>query len=339
MIAITGGGTGGHLSIVKALKNELNSRGIEPIYIGSDRGQDRAWFEEAEGFLQKYFLSSQGVVNKKGIKKLVALKEILKSSFICKDIFKKHNITSLICVGGYSAAPASIATIFSKVNLYIHEQNATIGKLNKILKPFAKEFFSSYESSSPVKDYPVDKIFFEKRREIERLKTIIFLGGSQGSTAINNLALEIASELAKRGIKIIHQSGKNDFSRIRSFYEQNGIEADIFDFDKNLIDKISQADFAISRSGASTLWELCALGIPSLFIPYPYAASDHQYFNAKMLANKNLALLRRESEIKSRDILQEIENLDLKIISKNLKNAISPNGAEKIIECIYHRKS
>ncbi len=339
MIAITGGGTGGHLAIARALKNELNARGINPIYIGSIKGQDRVWFENEDGFSHKYFLSSQGVVNKKGIHKFLALSEIIKSSFICKDIFKKHHIKNLICVGGYSAAPASLATVFSKVNLYIHEQNATTGKLNKLLKPFAKEFFSSYKTSSKVRDYPVDKIFFEKRKTITKLKTIIFLGGSQGSTAINNLALSLAHELTKKRIKIVHQSGKNDFEKIKNFYEQNDIKADVFDFSKNLIDKIAQADFAISRSGASTLWELCALAVPSLFIPYPYAAGDHQYFNAKILADKNLALLKKENEIDSKNILQEIENLNLQSISKNLKSIISPNGAKNIIEYIYPHKN
>ncbi|MCF6173562.1 MAG: UDP-N-acetylglucosamine--N-acetylmuramyl-(pentapeptide) pyrophosphoryl-undecaprenol N-acetylglucosamine transferase [Campylobacteraceae bacterium] len=334
MIAITGGGTGGHLAIAKALKDELNSRGIKPVYIGSLKGQDRTWFENENGFEQKYFLKSQGVVNKRGLKKLFALSGIIKSSFTCRSIFKKHQIKSLICVGGYSAAPASLATVFGDVNLYIHEQNAIIGRLNRLLKPFCKEFFSSYEKDSTVKDYPVNKIFFEKRKDITELKTIIFLGGSQGSTAINKLALALATQLNEKSIKIIHQCGKNDFVKMKNFYEQNNIYADVFDFSKNLINKISQADFAISRSGASTLWELCALAIPSLFIPYPYAASDHQYSNAKMLADKNLALLKRESEIDEKNILHEIEQLDLKEMSKNLKETISLDGAKKIIDTL-----
>ena len=334
MIALTGGGTGGHLSIIRALKNALNQKGIKPVFIGSNRGQDRSWFENDNGFSQKYFLNSQGIVNKSGYKKLSSLIEILKSSSTCRDIFRDNNIKNLISVGGYSAAPASFATIGSRVNLYIHEQNATMGRLNKILKPFAKEFFSSYDKNSKVKDYPVDISFFKYRREINELKTIIFLGGSQGSKAINDLALNLAKELNSRNIQIIHQTGKNNFIEIKEFYETNSIDADVFDFSSNLIEKISKADFAISRAGASTLWELCALSIPSLFIPYPYAAGDHQYFNAKSLADKNLALLKRESEIYQKDILDEITKLNLGVISKKLKNEISPHGAKKIIENI-----
>jgi len=333
-IAITGGGTGGHLCIARAFKNELNKKGIKPIYIGSTSGQDKSWFEKEDGFSEVYFLNSRGVVNKKGLKKLTSLGNILKSSLACRGIFKKHNIKDLICVGGYSAAPASFASIFGGINLYIHEQNATMGRLNKLLKPFAKELFSSYDKHSKVKDYPVEDVFFKNSKRITELKTIIFLGGSQGSLAINKLALSFAPELEKKGVKIIHQTGKNDFENIKEFYIKNNIKAEIFDFSKDIVNKISKADFAISRSGASTLWELCALSIPSLFIPYPYAAGDHQYFNAKVLVDQNLALLKRENEIKDTNILGEIQNLDLENISKKLKKSIQPDGAKKIIEYI-----
>lgn len=120
MIAITGGGTGGHLAIARALKDELNNRNIKPIYIGSQSGQDKSWFENDTGFEKTYFLNSSGVVNKKGIKKIAVLFEILKSAFYCKKLFKKHNIKAIFCVGGYSAAPASFASILSFLPLYIH---------------------------------------------------------------------------------------------------------------------------------------------------------------------------------------------------------------------------
>lgn len=334
MIALSGGGTGGHLSIVRALKNALNQRGIKPIYIGSKNGQDMAWFEHDEGFSDKIFLDSQGVVNKKGLSKLHSLNEIIKSAVICRKIFKKHQITDVISVGGYSAAPASLATIFNDVNLYVHEQNAAVGRLNKILRPFAKEFFSSYDEKSKIKDYPVDMSFFAQTKEINLLKTVIFLGGSQGAKAINTLAMNLAKELSEKGIRIIHQCGKKNFEETAKFYSEHGIEADVFDFDPNLIEKISAADFAISRSGASTLWELCALGIPSLFIPYPYAAGDHQYYNAKELFDQGLALLKRENEIDPKTILDEITNVDLQTVSQNLKNHIAPNGAEKIVDFV-----
>ena len=111
MIAITGGGTGGHLVIARAIKEELNRRGIKPIYIGSTGGQDKAWFENDEGFEKVYFLHSQGVVNKKGFKKILSLVDIIRSAFSCHAIFREHRIQAILSVGGYSAAPASLAAL------------------------------------------------------------------------------------------------------------------------------------------------------------------------------------------------------------------------------------
>ncbi|WP_024953774.1 undecaprenyldiphospho-muramoylpentapeptide beta-N-acetylglucosaminyltransferase [Sulfurospirillum arcachonense] len=333
-IAITGGGTGGHLAIANALKEELNSRGLKPIYIGSTTGQDENWFKNDTGFEKAYFLNSRGVVNKKGLKKLFVLKDILKSSLTCKDIFKIHKVKAVFCVGGYSAAPAAFASIYTRTPLYIHEQNAVIGTLNKILKPFAKEFFSSYDINSKVKEYPVSDKFFESRKIREELKTIIFLGGSQGASFINDLATKIVPKLIKNNIQVIHQTGKNDYEKIKNFYEKNSLDVDCFAFSKSLIDKLSNADFAVSRAGASTLWELSANALPTLFIPYPYAAKNHQYFNAQELVSKKAALLKTQNELDEEMLWDILEKLTISDISENLSNIITKNGIQKIADII-----
>ncbi|WP_456489406.1 undecaprenyldiphospho-muramoylpentapeptide beta-N-acetylglucosaminyltransferase [Caminibacter pacificus] len=329
-ILITGGGTGGHLKIAKVIKEELTKKGIKPIYVGSTKGADKEWFAQDEGFSEKYFLDSSGVVNKKGLGKINSLSNIIKLSFDAKKIIKKHNVKAVFSVGGYSAAPASFGAIFSNTPLFIHEQNAHIGSLNKILKPFSKKFFNTFLYNDP---YPVEDKFFERARIRKELKTIIFLGGSQGAVAINDFAMQIAPLLKQKNIKIIHQCGKRDFERVKNFYEKNSIEADVFDFDKNLIEKIEKADFAISRAGASTLFELAANQIPTLFVPYPYAAGDHQYHNAKFLADKNAALVIRQNELKI-EILDKILNLNLEEMSKNLKNVNKKEGAKYIADRI-----
>ncbi len=335
MIAITGGGTGGHLTIAKAIKEELNKRGIKPVFIGSTYGQDMEWFKEDKGFKEKYFFDTSGVVNKKGFDKFSSIFSILNYSFKCKNIFKKHEIKKIFSVGGYSAAPSSFASIFFSKELYIHEQNSITGSLNKILKPFCKAFFCSFDEKSPIKDYPIREIFFKNYRVRKEIKTVIFLGGSQGASFINDFAMKCSKNLFKIGIKIIHQCGKRDFEKVKSFYEKNEIEAEVFDFSKELPIFLKKADFAVSRAGASTLFELTALGLPALFIPYPYAAKNHQYFNAKYLFDKNLAFLKTQNEIKEEDLF-EILDIDLEKISKNLKNVISPNGAKKIVDYILN---
>ena len=335
-IAITGGGTGGHLTIAKAIKEELNKLGLKPIFIGSQNGQDKLWFEDDEGFSQKYFFSTGGVVNKGFVGKITSLLNILKYTLKCKYIFKKHNIDAVFSVGGYSAAPASFASILFKKPLYIHEQNAIVGNLNKLLKPRAKAFFSSYHDDSALKAYPIRDIYFQNARVRNTIKTIIFLGGSQGATAINNFAMQIAPLLKEKGINIIHQSGKRDYEKLKKFYHDNNIEVELFDFTKNLEDKIKQADFAVSRSGASTMWELVASLLPALFIPYPYAANDHQYHNALFLKEKGLCFLKRENELDP-SIINEILDTDISKISLELNNQIQQGGAKKIVDFMMQK--
>jgi len=331
MIAITGGGTGGHLVIAKAIKEELNHRGIKPIYIGSTAGQDRAWFEGDSGFSHTYFLESQGVVNKKGLQKLRSLFAIVQSAFTCNALFKKHAITSVFSVGGYSAAPASFAALFTCKPLFIHEQNAITGKLNTLLKPFAKKFFSSYDTKATLTPYPVNEAFFTTQRERDKLKTLIFLGGSQGATFINQLAKQTAQSLHQKGIRIMHQTGSKEYDALKTFYEEEGIMADVFAFSHEMPTKLAQADCAISRSGASTLWELCANGLPSIFIPFPHAAANHQYFNAKALADKALALIEKQDALEPQMLLNLLEDMDIKTISQGLKNTIQRGGAKEIV--------
>lgn len=332
MIAITGGGTGGHLSIARALGAELKNRGIKAIFIGSTHGQDRAWFENSDLFEKAYFLQSSGVVNKKGLAKLNSLLNIFKLAFSSLKIFKTHGVTKVISVGGYSSAPASFGAILGRKELFIHEQNALTGKLNKLLKPFAKKFYSSYEK--PKFDYPVNSIFFDTSRVREGVKTIIFLGGSQGASFINSLATELAPKLVNLGYEMIHQCGEKEFEKILQIYKEQNLSDKItlVGFCTNLHELIARADLCVGRSGASTLWELCANGIPAIFIPFPYAAGDHQFYNAKFLQEQGLCAIVRQNEADEEKILNLIQNYAVKQISENLRHTIDKNGAKTIID-------
>ncbi|MCF6201806.1 MAG: undecaprenyldiphospho-muramoylpentapeptide beta-N-acetylglucosaminyltransferase, partial [Hydrogenimonas sp.] len=324
-ILLTGGGTGGHLAIVRAVKEELLKRGIKPYYIGSTAGQDRNWFEDDEDFEEKLFLPSKGVVNKKGVAKLSSLMEVLRSAMRAGRFMKSRSVDAVLSVGGFSAAPASFAAVALRAPLFVHEQNAVSGKLNRILKPFAKSFFNSYGNGAV--SYPVSDIFFEKARIRESVESVIFLGGSQGARAINDFALSVAPKLKGRGIKIIHQTGGADLARVKMGYEKQSIEADIFPFSKEIAEKIAEADFAVSRAGASTLWELAANGIPTLFVPYPYAAGDHQYHNAKYLADKDAGWVLREEELRRESFWKIIEDEDMQRVSERLRQEAKRGGA------------
>jgi len=361
-IIMTGGGTGGHLAIVKAVKEALvteqgagnreqeesHSRldrespvsdlRVKPeddatvpklIYIGSTKGQDKQWFAEDEDFAAKYFFETRGVVNQRGLGKLKSLWMMFHAMRQARKLLKKHDAKVVFSVGGFSSAATAIAAKTLRIPLVIHEQNAALGSLNKLLKPYADVFISSYLEESPIKAYPIKEIFFEKAHVREKVGTVIFLGGSQGARAINDLALSIAPELKVRGIKIIHQAGANNIEMVEKAYEEFDIEAEVFGFTTKLADYMNEADLAIARAGASTLWELCATALPTLFIPYPYAASDHQYHNAKFLVEKELAWLMRESEIDQEKVLALLDE-DLTEKSRGLMEIVERDGSKQI---------
>ena len=326
-IVMTGGGTGGHLVIIKAVKEHLKEE--ELVYIGSTKGQDKQWFGKDDDFAYKYFFETRGVVNQGSLGKISSLFMMFKATLQAIRLLKKHQAKVVFSVGGFSSAATAFAAKILRIPLVIHEQNAAVGSLNKLLKPYATAFISSYLEESPIKAYPIKQIFFENARIRHEVKTIIFLGGSQGAKAINTLALEMAEELRKRDISIIHQAGEKHIAEVEKAYADLGIKAEVFGFTTKLAEYMKEADIAIARAGASTLWELSSTALPALFIPYPYAASDHQYYNAQFLVNKDLGWLMREKEIDKEKVLALLEeNLEEK--SKGLIKIVEKEGSEKI---------
>lgn len=330
-LCITGGGTGGHLMIAQSLVEAAVRDGHEVIFIGSINGQDKKYFQSNSSFSHVYFLQTTGVVNQKGLSKLKALFKVFLAFLKSRKILKLHKIQATYSVGGFSAAPASFATLSKFLPLFIHEQNAVVGRLNSLLKPYAKRFIHAYDESSPIKGYPVKDELFKSARVREELKTIIFLGGSHGAKAINDLALSVAYKLQKKDIKIIHQAGINDFERVKEEYEKLGVEVELYSFTKELDKLIAEADLAVSRAGASTLWELIANGLPALFIPYPYAAGDHQFFNAKFIVENDLGWCEREGE-KLRSKMISILKEPLKQKSEALLKYSKKDVAKKMIQ-------
>ncbi len=330
-IVMTGGGTGGHLTIIKAVKEHLLDENL--IYIGSTKGQDQAWFKDDIQFKNTYFLETQGVVNQGLLGKVKSISMLFKATLKARRLLKNTKANVVFCVGGFSAAPTSFAAISLGIPLVIHEQNAAIGSLNKLLRSRAKAFISSYEEQSPISAYPIKNEFFEKSRIRENIKTIMFLGGSQGAKAINELALKLAPTLKEKNIKIIHQAGERNIEEVKNSYEALDIEAEVFGFTKELSTYMQKADFAIARSGASTLWELSAIACPTLYIPYPYAAGDHQFYNAKFLVEQDVAWIMRESELDHEKVIALLE-VNMKEKSTKLQGMIEKDGAKQIAELL-----
>lgn len=329
-----------------ARRNGQNGGFGEVVYVGSISGQDKQWFEidsplgdslsnttnarildsrknakvDRENtkathsskkpiFSATYFLPTSGVVDKRGIAKILSLLHHLKSLKTIRAIFAKHDIKAVISVGGFSAAPASIGAIVFGKPLFIHEQNAIKGRLNALLSPFARCVFSSFGKRRV--PYPIKSQAREKARVRTEIKTIAFIGGSQGARTINHLAISLAPTLLSLGFRIIHQCGQNELESTKAKYAEIGIgtcaqkeahssvdnkKLELFGFSTDILSYLESADICIGRAGASSVWENAALGLPMIYVPYPYAASNHQVHNAEFFASKGLGLVLVESK-------------------------------------------
>ena len=309
-------------------------------------------------FSATYFLPTSGVVNKRGIAKILSLLHHLKSLKTIYHIFAKHNVKAVISVGGFSAAPASIGAIVFGKPLFIHEQNAIKGRLNALLSPFAKRVFSSFDKNRV--PYPIKSQAREKARVRTEIKTIAFIGGSQGARTINHLAISLAPTLLSLGFRIIHQCGQNELESTKAKYAEIGISIDaqkdagnkadkieIFGFSTDILSFLASADICIGRAGASSVWENATLGLPMIYVPYPYAASNHQVHNAEFFASKGLGLMLVESKNASQKqaqieamkdrILEYIASFgsgenSLESISKSLISLAKHDGAKLIVD-------
>lgn len=287
---------------------EINKVAKNANTANGDRANAKATdFSEKSIFSATYFLPTSGVVDKRGIAKILSLLHHLKSLKTIRAIFAKHDIKAVISVGGFSAAPASIGAIVFGKPLFIHEQNAIKGRLNALLSPFARRVFSSFGKNRV--PYPIKSQAREKARVRTEIKTIAFIGGSQGARTINHLAISLAPTLLSLGFRIIHQCGQNELESTKAKYTEIGIgtcaqkEADskenkleLFGFSTDILSHLESADICIGRAGASSVWENAALGLPMIYVPYPYAASNHQVHNAEFFASKGFGLVLVESK-------------------------------------------
>lgn len=145
------------------------------------------------------------------------------------------------------------------------------------------------------------------------------------------MALSVANELKKRNIKIIHQAGESDLQRVKDEYASLGVEVELYGFTKDLASLIQRADLAVSRAGASTLWEATTNGLPAFYVPYPHAAGDHQYHNARFIVENELGWCEREGEDLRAKLLSVLDE-PLEVKSKKLAEYANNDVAAKMIK-------
>lgn len=320
-VLIAGGGTGGHLFPGLALAEELTSRGAEEIrFCGTERGVEAREVPRAGYPLE--ILEVSGIKGR-GIKGLFqGLSRLPRSYSQSKKILKSFSPHLVIGVGGYASGPMVLAAARSKIPTAIMEQNALPGFTNKVLGkvvdrvfiylPEAGRFFSPKKTlrlGNPIRRAICEKLAaVETRPSGDGPLSILILGGSQGAKALNDLLPEALS-LVERPLRITHQTGATDEARVKEAYAAKNLSAHVAAFFDDMATRYGEADLVICRAGATTIAELGVTGRPSILIPFPYAADNHQEVNARSLVDAGAALLFRQAEVTPEALAEAVRDL------------------------------
>ena len=349
-IAIVAGGTGGHIYPGIAIAQEIKRRNREAkiLFLGSKEGMENDLVSR-EGFLIQ-FIKARPLIRAISYKALtapfVSFIGLLQSIFI----LNKFRPDYLLSTGGYTSLPAVLAASLLKIPVFLQEQNALPGAVNRICRRFAKEVFLSFNESLKylqgiVLGNPVRRQIYEAERDFCRKKfnlrpedkVILVMGGSQGAKRINETVLHSLADLPS-GVKIIHIIGKRDFNWVSSYLGGKAYKNYIpLSYLYDMSEALAAADLVVSRAGATAIAEFLARQIPMILVPFPYAANDHQTVNAKIIVKEGAAIMAKDSEFTKERFIKLINETlsSYDKMKRVLLEKVKPNAAERIVDYIY----
>ncbi|MEO8546948.1 MAG: undecaprenyldiphospho-muramoylpentapeptide beta-N-acetylglucosaminyltransferase [Sphingomicrobium sp.] len=293
---LAAGGTGGHMVPAHALAAELKSRGHGVMLITDERG---ARFPGLFDKVPVHILPA-GRLGGGPIGWLKALRSVVAGRSEAKGIYRNHRPNAVIGFGGYPAFPSLLAASSMRIPSLLHEQNAVLGRVNRLLAGDAaaiatgfaevERLKSAYKAKTVTVGNPVREAVaklgempFPPFDEVAPLK-ILVTGGSQGASVLGQVVpvgLGLLQPSLRRRLQVIQQCRADDIERVRAHYAEFGIPAELMTYIEDMPDKLAEAHLVIGRAGASTLAELTAAGRPAILIPYPSATDDHQTANAR----------------------------------------------------------
>ncbi len=323
-ILIAGGGTGGHLFPGIAIAQEFRCRNAATriIFVSTGNPLERSVLAKA-GFeldcITAAGIKGRGIWNQ--LKSTVKIPIGISQS---RQIIKKFRPDLAIGLGSYSAGPVIIGAWLQRIPTVVHEQNILPGITNRILSRFAKRIYISFENTrSRLQSKKILWTGNPVRRELlagadrsqngqknaggNRHFTILIIGGSQGAHRINMAVMEALPNLKEREhLHFVHQTGATDAATVGEAYRRNQIGCTVQPFFDNMAEIYSRTDLLICRAGATTVAEITALGKAVIFIPFPYAADDHQVFNARSLTEKGAAEMIYEKDLNGKILSEKI---------------------------------
>lgn len=317
-LMIMAGGTGGHVYPAIAVANELRDRGVEIVWLGTREGLE-ARAVPAAGYPIEW-ISIRGLRGK-GLMRWITLPwSLARALGQTLGAIRRRRPDAMLGMGGFVSGPGALAARLVARPLVIHEQNAIGGLTNRIMRLFASRVLTGFPdtfSGATVVGNPVRREFSDVADatkaplDAARSLQVLVVGGSQGALALNRIvpqamaALDITERPTMR-----HQSGRDRAQSVRERYSELGVDATVDEFIDDMAGAYADADLVICRAGAMTVAEVAASGVAAVFIPYPYAVSDHQSANARYLVSRNAAISLDESTLDGPQLAQVLRELN-----------------------------
>jgi len=351
-VAIACGGTGGHLFPGIAVAEELKKRGCRIALLISPKEIDQQAVKPARD-MEIFTLPAVGLQNRNYLSFALSF---WNSSRAARKIFKSRPPRAVLAMGGFTSAPPVLAAGQFGAKTFLHESNTIPGRANRFLARFVNEAFVGFPETAglikarktSVTGTPVRPQFSQPARVSDcrtalgldpALPTILVVGGSQGASGLNEMILSALPLLASKNWQWLHLTGAADLEKVSAAYAAQKIKAVVKPFFAEMELALGAATAAVSRAGASSLAEIAALRLPSLLVPFPAAADNHQYFNALAFEKTGAARLLEQKQStpeKNAAILGELVSDE--IVRGKMQAALAqwhtPRAAEQIAETI-----
>ena len=359
-VIVTGGGTGGHIYPAMAIAKGLLARynDVEVLYVGTKEGME-AKIVPAGG-LDFHGIAGKGLPRKISVETVRTVGQNVLALWQAKQIIKRFKPDVVVGAGGYVSGPVVLTAAFFGIPTLLHEQNAFPGITNKILARMVKKIMLTFPESAayfPSQQHKIEVVGLPVREEIGRIKrqegaaafkldpskkTILVTGGSRGALSINKAMIHVLTELAAHPeIQVIWATGRATHAQIIEDLDKSELnwrceQWRIVEYIENMPQALACSDLCVCRAGAATLAELSAAGKASILIPYPFAAENHQEYNARVFADRGAARVILDKELDGPllgDNIQKIifNTFLLEQMAARAKEIFEPGALDRIL--------
>ncbi len=324
LLVLAAGGTAGHVFPARALAGEIKLRGWQVVFVTDERGAKISGMEGIETFVIK----AGGVAGKSIFGRIRSIFELLIGLIQARSILKRLNPDIVVGFGGYASVPTMLAARFMKTTTALHEQNAILGRANRMLAGSVGKIATSYNqiqaipadaaskvvlTGMPVREEtaPYMKMPYPTVNENGPLSLVV-LGGSQGARILSEVipaAIGLLDDGLRSRLTVVQQCRDEDLEQARKAYAAMGVSAQLDTFIDDVPRHIAQSHLLIARAGSSTVAECMALGRPAILVPYPHAVDDHQSANAHAVATAGAGWLMDQSVFTPENLSERLSAL------------------------------